>query len=315
MIENLQLGGQVLSLFFVDCILASLCGLLLADWWRTNSMSRAGSSSTGGTTGVSVSRPSLRLHASLRLPALILPITLCVQFWLLTMAMSGQSDPRAILHSLPDVAATHAGRVTLLMLSLSVPLAVVGFFHLRGVSAIAQRAGSAALLVAILFFHSALGHAAADGDFTRAELLQFLHLTAMAIWTGGVFVSAFLALPRLNNAPVLASTTYLRRLSNTSAWSASTAILTGGLKGWIAIGAHLGNLAQPGWSRILLVKLLFVGIALGLGFLHRRWINDREREWHTAQRRAFVRTLRVEAVCLALVLLISAWLSSADPPD
>jgi putative copper export protein len=137
----------------------------------------------------------------------------------------------------------------------------------------------------------------------------------MALWTGGVFVSAFLALPGPHNASAPEYTAYLRRLSNSSAWSASTAILTGALKGWIAIGARIGNLAQPGWSCILLAKLLFVVIALGLGFLHRRSINDQAREWSTSQRRVLVRTLRVEAVCLALVLLLSAWLSSAEPPD
>jgi putative copper export protein len=305
MTENLQLGEQVLSLFFVDCILASLCGLLLADCW----IARARSSSTGGATDTSVYRPSLRL------PSLVLPLALCAQFWLSTMTMTGQSAPSAILRSMPDVAGTHAGRVLIYMLSLSVPLAVVGFFHLRGAPAIAQRVGSTALLAAIFLFHSALGHAASDGDFTRAELLQFLHLTAMALWTGGVFVSAFLALPGPHNASAPEYTAYLRRLSNSSAWSASTAILTGALKGWIAIGARIGNLAQPGWSRILLAKLLFVGVALGLGFLHRHSINDRKREWNTSQRRVLVGTLRVEAVCLALVLLLSAWLSNADPPD
>lgn len=311
MTEILQLAEQVLSLFCVDCILASLCGLLLADYWiaRANSSSRASSSSVSGAIDPSAYRPSLRL------PSLVLPLALCAQFWLLTMTMTGQSAPSAIMHSVRDVAGTHAGRVLMYMLSLSVPLAVVVFFHLRGVSAIAQRAGVTALLAAIFFFHSALGHAASDGDFTRAELLQFLHLTAMAVWTGGVFASAFLALPRLDDALTPTYTTYLRRLSNSSAWSASTAILTGALKGWIAIGARLGNLAQPGWSRILLAKLVFVVIALGLGFFHRRPVHDRERQWNTSQRRMLVRTLRVEAVCLALVLLLSAWLSSAEPPD
>jgi len=300
--ENLLPGGQVLCLSLVDFTLACLCGLVLAGFWI-----RCGPSMSA-ETGTSPFRPSLRW------PALVLLFAFSVQFWLLAMAMAGQSAPGAIVQFMPDVASTHAGRVTVGMLSLSALLAAAAFFHLRGIAATAQSVISAALLVVILFFHSALGHAAGEGDFTRAELLQFLHLMAMALWAGGVFVSAAVVLPFLRDASAPAYTAYLRRLSTTSVWSASTAILTGALKGWIAIDAKLGNLAQPGWSRILLTKLFFVCIALGLGFLHRRKINDREREWSASEKRILIRTLRLEALCLALVILFSSWLSSVDPP-
>ncbi len=304
MTENLLLGGQVLCLFLVDWTLAYLCGLLLAGSWIGTR-----NAFQGGQTVSSVLRPCLRWST------LLAAFALSAQFLLLTMAMSGQSALGSILQSMPDVASTHAGKVLLWMLSLSVLLAIVNLFRFRGPATIAQNPISAALLAAILFFHSALGHAAGDGDFTRAELLQFLHLTAMTLWTGGVFISGFLILPRLVDAATTSYTSYLHRLSNTSAWSASVAIVSGTLKGWIAIDARLGNLAQPGWSRILLAKLSLVCIALSLGFLHRRWIHDRARQWSAPERHKLIRTMRVEAVCLALVIFLSAWLSNLDPPQ
>ena len=304
MTENLLLAGQVLCLSLVDCTLAFLSGLLLAACWI-----RPGNALTRGQASVFVFRSYLCRSA------LLAVFALCVQFLLLTMVMSGRLSLGAILQSMPDVATTHAGRVILSMLSLSVMLAVANLFHLRGHVVIARNPLSAALLVAILFFHSGLGHAASDGNFTRAELLQFFHLAAMTLWAGGVFISGIFFLPRLVDGAASTYTTYLRRLSNTSAWSASAAIVSGTLKGWIAIDARLGNLAQPGWSRILLAKLSFVCIALSLGFLHRRWIHDGERKWSAFEKYQLVRTLRVEAICLALVILLSAWLSSVDPPE
>lgn len=304
MMDNLLLGEQVLCLSLVDCTIASLCGLLLAGYWIERS---------GGSLASATGAPSFRL--SLHWPALILLFALCAQFWLLTGSMTGQLAPGAILRAMPSVATTHAGSVTASMLSLSVLLAATSLFRCHGAAAIAQKCVSVALLVAIFFIHAALGHAASDGDFTSAELLQFLHLVAMAVWAGGVFVSASVALPFLAEAPTRGYTTYLRRLSNSSAGAALTAILTGALKGWIALDAKLGNLAQPGWSRILLAKLFFVCVALGLGFLHRRKVHDEEHGWSTSEKRALVRTLRVEALCLACVILLSAWLSSVEPPE
>jgi putative copper resistance protein D len=298
MMDDLLLGGQVLCLSLVDCTLASLCGFLLAAFWTGRS----------GATNTLTFRPCLRW------PALVLLLALGGQFWLLAIVMNGQSAPGAVLQSMPDVASTHAGRIIVWMLSLSVLLVAVTFRRLRGAGSIAQSSASVALITAILYFHAGLGHAAANGDFTSAELLQFLHLVTMAIWTGGVFVSAVLALPTLQSASGPAYAAYLRGLSNTSAVAATTAIVIGALKAWIAIDAKLGNLGQPGWSRILLAKSFFLCIALALGFLHRRKIHDRKCQWSAIDKKALVRTLRVETLCLALVIVLSAWLSNVEPP-
>jgi putative copper resistance protein D len=304
MTENLLLLGQVLCLSLIDFALALLCGLLLAAFW-----SRGNDEAKRSAT----SRPASGWP--LRWPAVTLLFALCADFWLLTMSMSGQLTPGSILHSMPDVAGTHAGKVALWMLILSVLLVAATLTVPVGASTRVQTFACEAILAAIVFFHSGVGHAAGDGDFTRAELLQFVHLAAMALWTGGVFVSACFALPALDDASASDYANYLRRLSNTSAWCVLAVIVTGALKGWNAIGARLGNLAQPGWSRILLAKLFFVSIALGFGSLHRRKVHNRECQWSAREKRSLVRTLRVEAVGLVFVMLLSAWLSNLDPPQ
>jgi len=297
MMDDLLLGGQVLCLSLVDITLAGLCGLL-ASVWIVRGAAPAGA--------VSTRRP-------LRWLALVLLFALCSQFGLLAMTMTGQSAFGAIIQSLPAVASTHAGRVTVSMLFLSGLLAAIALLD-RCIPARIRNLICGVTVAAILFFHAALGHASSDGDFSRAELLQFLHLGAMALWSGGIFVAALWVLPRLADVSSSPYTVYLRRLSNTSAWSASIAVVTGALKGWIAIDAKLGNLAQPGWSRVLLAKLFLVSCALVLGFLHRRKVHAPERTWNTVEKRSLTCTLRIEAFCLASVVLFSAWLSSVEPP-
>ncbi len=76
-------------------------------------------------------------------------------------------------------------------------------------------------------FHSATGHAAVGGDFSRAELLQFLHLSGMALWTGGVIVSGFFVVPRLVASGGRADGAYLQSLSRVSTYAVAVVLLSG----------------------------------------------------------------------------------------
>jgi len=171
----------------------------------------------------------------------------------------------------------------------------------------------AVLVALLLLFHSATGHASVEGDFTRAELLQLLHLSGMALWTGGVIVSGLFVAPRLAASGQRVDQPYLQALSRVSTYAVAAVLLSGAWKGWTGLNHQLGGLVHTGWGRILLAKLLFVTGALALGWLHRRWIRQREGGWTQGQTRTLVTTLRVEAVCLTLVIVLSAWLASVDP--
>jgi len=48
----------------------------------------------------------------------------------------------------------------------------------------------------IAFTESASGHAADKGDFSLAEIMDWIHLLGALVWAGGVFVLSFVVLPR-----------------------------------------------------------------------------------------------------------------------
>ena len=171
----------------------------------------------------------------------------------------------------------------------------------------------AALLAAILALHAAMGHAAGSGNAVREELWQLAHLTSMSAWAGAVMVGGFLAAPRLLATAGGIDRGYLRALSWTSTWAVVVIVLSGAMRAWTELGARLGNLFASGWGRILLAKLVLVGAAMALGFTHRLAIHRRG-EWTREHLTRFVATLRIEAVCLLGVLVLSAWLGSADIP-
>ncbi len=302
--DSLEAGIGIVSTALFDWSVALATGSLLAAHWLRR-------------------RQHVRVP-QIRVAAILMAIALSVQFYLMVAMMTGQAALADVLRSAPLVAMTHAGGVALATLGGVVLLLIADLLQ-----PLRARAIFAVLVVFILLFHSATGHAAVAGDFSRAELLQFLHLFGMALWTGGVIVSGLFVLPKLlpGHLPDLVSglspdraasrpslgKAYLQALSRVSTYAVAVVLLTGAYKGWTGLGRDLSDLLHTGWGRILLGKLGFVTIALGLGWLHRRWIRQPERAWTPHQTKTLVTTLRIEAVCLTLVIALSAWLASVDP--
>jgi putative copper export protein len=54
-----------------------------------------------------------------------------------------------------------------------------------------------ALLLGLTVYRTAFGHAASDGDFTLREFVQFLHLSSIAIWGGGIVIAGLVVVPHL----------------------------------------------------------------------------------------------------------------------
>ncbi|HWZ52124.1 MAG TPA: CopD family protein [Granulicella sp.] len=303
--SGIESGISVLATALFDWSLALATGSLLAAHWL-HPRPAAG-------------EPCPRVPLlSTRPAAILMVLALCSQFYLLVATMTGQAAPADVLSAAPLVATTHAGRVALTTLGVALLLLLANLLKPLQTSPVP------ALLVAlILTLHSATGHAAVEGDFSRAELLQLLHLSGMALWTGGVIVSGLFVVPRLLRGQLPSSAAsrppvdkaYLQALSIVSTYAVAVVLLTGAYKGWTGLDRHLSGLLHTGWGRILLLKLAFVAIALGLGALHRRWIHQHDRAWTPQQTKTLLTTLRVEAASLMLVIVLSAWLASVDPTE
>ena len=266
-----------------DLGLSAMCGLLLAALWLRNS--------------------------SVRLPLRGCAAALCAASWgqllMLGITFSDSASLRAILAMMPDVVGMHAGRVLLEVGLLSSALFVwVWFVGRRSF----QTAGAAVLLVGMLTLRAATGHAAGEGNFSRAEVLEWVHLTAMAMWSGGVLVSGLLVAPRLRGGQGLRR--YVGALSRVSTWAVGVVLGSGVWKGYVAVGGDLHLWREGPWGGLLAAKMVCVAGVLGLGAWN-RWMLGREQVWDEA---GAVRTLRIEALGMVAVLVLSAAMANAAPP-
>jgi putative copper resistance protein D len=301
--DNYTVGMRVLSIAIFDWSLALACGWLLAAYWLRHHQPWIAS----GSARFWVRFPGLRVAA------ILMAISLIVQFYVLTVTLTGNAGLANAIASAPSVASTHGGSLTLYMLCASLLLWAADAVASPKRATVLTRVVIVSLVVLIVAFHSAVGHAATDGDFSVAELLQFLHISGMAVWVGGVVVSGLFVAPRLVASLSRVDEAYLRALSNASAYSVLVVLLSGMYKSWIGLDRQLSGMVHTMWGRILMGKLCLVAIALALGFLHRHWIRQHRRLWTPNQTSMLLKTLRAEAYCLTLVIAVSAWLSSVDP--
>ena len=266
-----------------DLSLSAMCGLLLAALWL---------------------RGSAKL-VPLRGCAAILCAASWAQLWMLGVTFSDSASLWAVFAIMPDLVGMHAGRVLLGVGVVSAGLLLWIWFVRRGV---AQIAGAAVFLVGILSLRAATGHAAVDGDFSRAEVLEWVHLVAMAVWSGGVLVSGFWIAPRLVGGGGVRG--YVGELSRVSTWAVGVVVGSGVWKGYVAVDGDLHLWREGPWGGLLAVKVVCVAGVLGLGAWN-RWLLGRDQAWDEAMA---VRTLRAEAWAMAAVLVLSAALANAAPP-
>jgi putative copper export protein len=68
----------------------------------------------------------------------------------------------------------------------------------------------------IAFTESASGHAADKGDFSVAEIMDWIHLQGALVWAGGIFVLSFVILPRGSDLSIQVFHTLVRRTTRFS---------------------------------------------------------------------------------------------------
>ena len=114
-------------------------------------------------------------------------LLLAIQTWLLTASMIGSASFATVRAQLGEVlCSTHAGRVLIPQAALTLLLLLTA--ALRRIATKSRTLGVYAaltLIAALICARAASGHAAAQGDFALPELVQFFHLSSIAIWAGG----------------------------------------------------------------------------------------------------------------------------------
>lgn len=293
--------ARAIAAFLTDGSIAIFTGLLLASRW----LSKAGSSRLFEG----------RIRLLLRLASGILLVSQIAQLFLLTIEFSGASTVGAILSALQDVSTTHAGTIVTATAAASLLLLLASLLPRRRV----REPGSVLLLLSlllgiVLLLRSASGHASTQGDFSLAELLQLLHLVGMAVWSGGVIVSGLLVVPGWQSAQADARRQgYLRELSRAATVAVAVVFLSGLCKSYRAAEGSVSLLLGASWGYVLLLKLLFVLLALVLGAINRRWIHG-PGSWEGPALRKSAIALRWEAWSMTAVIAFSAVLGNLSPP-
>ena len=174
----------------------------------------------------------------------------------------------------------------------------------------------AALAVGMAATWAAVDHAGVGSQVAVALPLDVVHVMAMATWLGGLtVVVAALLRPAGAGAdvPVLAGA--VRRFSTIAACCVGVLAVSGTYQAWRQVGT-LAALTGTVYGRLLLVKVLGVGLLVALGYLARVWTAHYLGGPGTADAVA-IRQLRrstgLEVVLASGVLAITAMLVNAPP--
>jgi len=105
-----------------------------------------------------------------------------------------------------------------------------------------------------------------------------------------------------------------RRLSRTVTIALVIVVVSGIYSAWRGLGGSVSPLCRAAWGRMLLVKICIVLMALLHGGRVRLLLHESPSS--KADRIALIqRCLRVEALLMIFVLVMSAWLANLPPAD
>jgi putative copper resistance protein D len=247
--------------------------------------------------------------------ALVLLAALSAQAILAVATMIGSSNLGSIRGQFADVmTSTHAGRA--LLCNSAVALLLLAMAPMRRMWQ--SRVGTALLLSVLAILaatRAATGHPAADGDFTLPELVQFVHLASIAIWSGGVLAAGFFVLPELLHAQQIeAMGQFARRLSQTVTIALLLIVLTGLYNSYRGLGGSLAPLIGTQWGDLLDIKIVLVGLAVAMGTFNRQMLR-KNRSLTPGQARRLAGVLRAEATVMLLILGVSAFLANSPPAN
>lgn len=294
--DNFLLLPRVLAAALFDQCFAAGWGTLLVSLWIGDA-------------------PVLRarLRRAAMACALGMLLALPAQGWLLTATMVNSKDLDVVRAQLGDVLmSTHAGRV--LLLNFVIVLLLSAMLLVRRSTTCPWTVARLGAILVLAATRAAAGHAAADGDFTLAELVQFIHLGSIGTWSGGVIASGVLVLPELlREGRNDLATRFMRRLSAVVSVALVFVVLSGIYNSYRGLGGALRPLARTAWGGLLDAKVSLICIALAMGWHNRRRLAGKG-VLSPADASRLSLVLRAEAMVMLLILAVSAWLANTAPP-
>jgi putative copper resistance protein D len=293
------LSMRICAAAALDVAYAASAGTLLNRLWLG-----------GSNTAASERRLRYWLAACSSLMLVAIPL----QVVLLAASMTGDSSWKLAWSALPDVLATHSGHTVAMSFCLVPFLLAFSLFP----PVFRNKAGiwiGIALVLGITGYRAGFGHAASDGDFTLRELMQFLHLSSIAVWGGGVVIAGLAVAPQLAEAAAPEEVVQFGRgLSRTVTIALIVVSLSGIYNAWRGLGGAVSPLPHTAWGRMLIVKVCLVLLALFHGGRVRLLLPENRSS--KPDRTALIQSwLRAEALLMLFVLLVSAWLANLPPAD
>ncbi len=159
--------------------------------------------------------------------------------------------------------------VRLLILAIAAPAVTIGVQRLAS-QTLGQRMRSAALAIAgtlgLAATWAATGHASTGIQVPISVVSDMLHLTAMAVWLGGLAMLVLVVL-RDPEKPKQAAAA-VRRFSTVALTCVCVMIATGTYQAWRDVGS-LHDLFYATYGRLVLVKIAGLLTLIGLGYYAR----------------------------------------------
>ena len=154
-----------------------------------------------------------------------------------------------------------------------------------------------------------ISHAAASGD-PKYIALDFIHIVAISIWSGGVAAFALVAAPAVRDAKALGAMTW--RLSLTALVCVAVLITTGTLQALDRL-VLLEDLYETPYGIALLAKIVLLVSLVALGALNLLVWGPRLRRG-VAARAGLLRGVAIETALFILVFVATSFLTALAPP-
>lgn len=233
---------------------------------------------------------------------LVMPVRVVMQ----AKGLAFEGDPWAPM--VPRIVSTAWGHAMVWQFAAAL-VAMLGFAR-------SARAGGwwhAGVGAAVLVATPALtGHAIASESVPAlAVLADVAHVIGASAWVGGLSLLTMAAWSQRrdpNGGDTIAA--LIDRFHRVAQWAVGALVVSGGFATWLHLRSPADLIGSP-YGRVLVVKLLLVFIALGLGWRHARSAASQARAGGTQRIRT---SLTVEWLVLLAVLAVTGLLAGSPPP-